>query len=126
GQLLAGRLSRPGGPPIQVVNFATAGYSTVQEYLQLKNQVLKYHPDLVVACYSCRDMFENIASPDEIVRNVRPLAFKLPGKDLAIHNYYVHRWMRSPRGRFLQALEWLREHSRIWGLISVLDFDLAL
>ncbi|HEY9868926.1 MAG TPA: SGNH/GDSL hydrolase family protein [Candidatus Obscuribacterales bacterium] len=126
GQILQRRLSGHARPAVQVLNFGTSGYSTAQQYLQLKKQVLKYHPDLVVVCYNSRDMFENWTPADEVITNVRPMALHLPGGKLVVHSYYVQRWMRSPRAKFLKSIEWLRQNSRIWGLIAALDLDLSM
>lgn len=118
GQLLQKPLTEETGKPVQFLNFATSGYSTAQEYLQLKSQVVKYRPDLVILCYNNRDLFENWAPPDQTLTNVRPYALHLPGQPLVIDNSSVIQWMKSPRGKFLTRIEWLREHSRIWGLIA--------
>ncbi len=113
------------GKKVQVLNFGTSGYSTVQELIQLKKQVLRYAPDMVVLCYDTRDLFENWSSPDETMTNLRPVALKVPGKDLIIHNAAVTQWMKSPRGRFLTSIGWLRQNSRIWGLISATETELS-
>lgn len=126
GQILQRRLSGHVRPAVQVLNFGTSGYSTAQQYLQLKKQVLKYRPDLVVVCYNSRDMFENWTPADEVITNVRPMALHLPGGKLVVHSYYVQRWMRSPRAKFLKSIEWLRQNSRIWGLVAALDLDLSM
>ena len=110
---------------IQVVNFANSGYSTAQEYLELKEKVFKYHPDLVVLGYMSRDMFENWSPPDQTITNVRPYALHLPGRNLVIDNSPVINWMKSPRAKFLMQIEFLRHHSRIWGLISAAETQLS-
>ena len=51
GEIIAKRLSPFDSKEVQWLNFGTSGYSTVQEYLQMKRQVMKYHPDLVILCY---------------------------------------------------------------------------
>ena len=121
GQILSNRLSHSGAPQIQILNFGTSGYSTVQEYLQLKKLVFKYKPDLVLLGYNNRNMFENWAPPDQVLTNVRPLAIHLPGGKLIVSNVPVLDWMRSPRAKFLMQIDWFREHSRIWGLIPSLS-----
>jgi hypothetical protein len=125
GEIIAHRLSPFDHKQIQWLNFGTSGYSTVQEYLQMKRQVMKYQPDLIILCYNSRDMFENWSAPDQVVTNVRPFAIKLPGGELSIYNLPVRRWMRSPRGQFMVATTWLREHSRIVGLLSALDLEMS-
>lgn len=38
-------------PNIEVINLGTTGYGTDQQYLQLKSEGLKYHPDVVIIAY---------------------------------------------------------------------------
>lgn len=128
GQILSRKLTsatRDKYSQVQVLNFANSGYSTAQDYLQLKNKVFKYKPDLVILGYSNRDIFENWASPDQTITNVRPYALHLPGGHLVIDNSPVLQWMKSPRGKFLNQIAWIREHSRIWGLISAAETQLS-
>jgi hypothetical protein len=124
GQILSRRLSKS-GQKVQVLNFGVSGYATVQEYLQLQKQVLKYSPDLVVLGYNSRDMFENWAPPDQVISNIRPLALHLPGGKLQVSSGPVHDWLRSPRAKILCQAEWLRTHSRIWGILSAVEADWA-
>ncbi len=120
------KLSNEMSRPVQVINFGTSGYSTVQEYLQLKNQVLKYKPDLVLLCYNSRDCFENWSPPDEVITNVRPAALHLPGGKLNVVTTPVTGWMKSPRARFLKQVEFLRQNSRLWGLFSAAELDWSM
>lgn len=106
--------------PIQVLNFGNSGYSTAQEYLQLK-KVWKYNPDMVVLGYSNRDIFENWSPPDETITNVRPYALHLPNSHLVVDNSSVTNWMRTPRAKFLMAITPIREYSHIWGMISAAE-----
>ncbi len=108
----------PGISQVQVLNFGTSGYSTVQELLQLEKQVLAYQPDLVIVGYNSRDIFENWAAPDEVLANVRPLALKIPGHELVVESGSVTCWMRTPRAKILNAMSFIRNNSRIWGVIS--------
>jgi hypothetical protein len=125
GQIIARRLSPLAGKKVQVLNFATSGYSTVQEYLLLKRSVMQYEPDLVLDCYNNRDLFENWTAPDQVITNVRPIALHLPGGKLVIDKLPVRRWLRSPRGQFMLSTNWLRAHSRIMGLLAEFDLDLS-
>ncbi|HIA53378.1 MAG TPA: SGNH/GDSL hydrolase family protein [Candidatus Melainabacteria bacterium] len=119
GQLLEKELKKSSsGKEIQILNFGNSGYSTAQEDLQLKNKALKYSPDAVVVFYSHRDLFENWSPPDQTITNVRPYALHLPNQPLSIDTSSVTAWMKSPRGKFLTSIGWVRQHSRIWGLIS--------
>ena len=78
GQLVERQINKDSaavGKKIQVVNFANSGYSTAQEYLELKDKVFKYHPDLVVLGYMS-DMLRNWSPPDQTITNVRPYALR--------------------------------------------------
>lgn len=125
GALAAKELSPLNGKQVQVLNFGTSGYSTAQSYLQLKQQVFKYKPDLVLLCYNSRDIFENWSPPDQVITNVRPAAIHLPGSYLFIDSSPVVRWLKTPRARFLQATEWLRQNSRIYGLFTAVDLEMS-
>lgn len=113
------------GKDIQVINFGTSGYSTAQEYLLMKKQVFKYAPDMVIVCYHSRDIFENWSPPDATLTNIRPVALCLPGQPLVISNAAITEWMKSPRAKFLQSISWIRQNSRIWGLISAMETELS-
>ncbi len=112
--------------PVQVLNFGTSGYSTAQEFLQLKNDVLAFKPDLVLVCYNTRDCFENWSPPDEVLTNVRPAALHLPGGKLVVDSSPVQLWMRSPRARGLRNFDFFRQHSRLWGLLAAAELDLSM
>lgn len=113
------------GKNIQVVNFGTSGYSTAQEYVLLKKQVFQYSPDMVLLCYNSRDIFENWSPPDATLTNIRPAAICLPGQPLVVSNGAIERWMKSPRAKFLNSISWIRQNSRIWGLISAMETELS-
>lgn len=125
GKLVQKELNAKGHPEVEVVNFANSGYSTAQEYLELKQKVLKYKPDLVLLGYMNRDMFENWSPPDQTITNVRPFALHLPGQSLVLDNAPVLKWMKTPRAKFLMQVQWLRQNSRIWGLISSTETQLS-
>ena len=120
GYLLGGELTKKLHRPIEVLNFGNSGYSTAQEYLQLK-KVWKYSPDLVLMGYSNRDIFENWSPPDETITNVRPYALHLPNAHLVVDSSSVTNWMRTPRAKFLLSIAWIREYSHVWGMISALE-----
>jgi hypothetical protein len=50
-----------GGRNVEVLNFGVSGYSTAQELLTLQQEVVKYHPDIVLATfYAARDVANNV------------------------------------------------------------------
>jgi hypothetical protein len=113
------------GKQIQVVNFGTSGYSTAQEYVLLKKMVYQYSPDMVLLCYNSRDIFENWSPADATLTNVRPVALCLPGQPLVVNNSSILEWMKSPRAKFLMSITWIRQNSRIWGLISAAETEMS-
>ncbi|MDP3510405.1 MAG: SGNH/GDSL hydrolase family protein [Candidatus Melainabacteria bacterium] len=123
GQLLEKRLTKILGRPVQVLNFGVSGYSTVQEFLLMKREVFKYSPDMVLMGYDSRDMFENWSAPDAAISNLRPYALKLPKQPVLVDSGPVKAFMKSPRGKFLNSIAWLRANSRIWGLISAYETE---
>lgn len=126
GRVMERKLSTELKRPVQVLNFGVSGYSTAQEYILLKRRVLAYKPDVVLACYNSRDSFENWSAPDQVITNVRPYALHLPGGKLTIDTSPVTNWMKTPRAKFLQQSEWLRQNSRLWGLFAALELDWSL
>jgi hypothetical protein len=126
GRIMEEKLTDQLNKPIQVLNFGVSGYSTAQEYLQLKQKVLQYKPDVVLVCYNSRDSFENWSAPDQVITNVRPNALHLPGGKLTIDSSPVTNWMKTPRARFLQQFEWLRQNSRLWGLFAAVELDWSM
>lgn len=125
GQILQKRLTESLGRPVQVLNFGVSGYSTVQEYLLMKTEVMKWAPDMVIVGYDGRDIFENWATPDQMLSNVRPMALKLPGQTLVIDKTSVTSWRKSMRGKYMCQAEWLRQNSRIWGLVCQAETELG-
>lgn len=46
----------PSGKPIEVINTGTSSWSTSQYYLEIKNKILKYSPDIVVIDFDMTDV----------------------------------------------------------------------
>ncbi len=113
------------GKQVQILNFGTSGYSTAQAYVQLKKKVLQFSPDMVILCYDSRDIFENWSPADATLSNVRPVALHLPGQKLVVNSAGIDEWMRSPRAKFLTRISWIRQNSRLWGLISAMETELS-
>jgi len=44
----------------QVINMGVSGYSPILEYLYLKNEGLKYRPDIVIMCFFMNDVYEDM------------------------------------------------------------------
>jgi hypothetical protein len=115
--------------PVEVLNFGTVGFSTVQEYLLLERMMPKYHPDAVVLCYTPRDMAETLetwAPANMKPVGSRPFALKMPDKPLEISNLPVLNFAQLPATKLQSQFEWLRQNSRLWGYFSANKPKLAL
>ena len=44
----------------EVINFGVSGYGTEQEYILIKNDVIKYSPDIIIIAFSLTDLKENV------------------------------------------------------------------
>lgn len=129
GKIWERRLQSELKRPIEVLNFGTFGYSTVQEYLLLKRILPKFKPDLIVLCYDTRDMAETIESwaPDNLkpVGN-RPYAIKLNGRDFVISTEPLLNASKQATFQFWERFEWFKQNSRIWGFFSTNKPKLSL
>jgi hypothetical protein len=54
-----GLLEKKLGPGVEVMNFAVPAYSTVQQYLMLKEEGLRWQPDLVLLAFAQNDLLTN-------------------------------------------------------------------
>lgn len=110
------------GRPIEVLNFGTVGFSTVQEYLLLKQMLPKYKADAVILAYTPRDMAETLETwaPANLKPiGSRPFAIKVPGEPLKISNLPVLNWAEQSSAKLASNFEWFRQNSRLWGYFSV-------
>lgn len=122
GEQLEAQLSHDPGKPVEVLNFGTVGYSTVQEYLLLKRMISKYRPDAVMLCYTPRDMAETLETwaPEKMKPiGSRPYALKMPGKAIEISNAPVLNSLELPSTKWWSRFEWFKQNSRIWGFFSI-------
>lgn len=109
----------------EVVNFGCSGYSTGQEMLEYMNHVQKYNPDAVVVLFNRGDTTEN--------------CLNLKGKDSPEprpYFYFGQSGLVETDDTVLQAnadklapnplLDFLRAHSRIYGVFSQTNLSLSL
>lgn len=109
----------------EVLNFGVSGYSTAQELLLLKKEVLRYKPDLVVALYSRGDSQENAVDPDKRA-TAEPRPFYYFDKDgkLTLDDSVL----KANRAKLTSnpLLEFVRQHSRVYGVFNHTNFTLNL
>lgn len=102
----------------EVLNFGVSSYNLGQIYLRLKSKVLDFHPDMVVLFVRHNCIFDLIPKPHTGLLSARPYFFvDRDGNLIEDHSLQVL-WTKSLEGKRLRMTEWLREHSRIWGVIS--------
>jgi len=119
-------------PSLEVMNAGIGGWSTVQEYLYLRNEGIAFHPDLVLLMFFENDLIENCVpfypsigprpyaslqneqleiienpSPDEWRKYVLPLPFALQLNRYSLaYNFFNYRVYQRLRASHLRQLEY--------------------
>ena len=72
------------GTNLEVINMGVPGYGADQEYLNLKNEGMKYHPDLVLLCAFYNDFSESFSTINPSIG--RPKGYlSLDGNQFVFH-----------------------------------------
>ncbi|HEY9787384.1 MAG TPA: SGNH/GDSL hydrolase family protein [Candidatus Obscuribacterales bacterium] len=104
---------------VEVLNFGVSAYNSGQFYLRLKNLAWRFHPDLVIAAIAVDSTKKLAPQQGDGFFSARP-EFSLSEKGELLFDYRAQeRWTSSPAGLRVKATSWLREHSRIWGVVSI-------
>lgn len=104
---------------IEVLNFAVSAYNIGQMYVRLKTLVFDFQPDLVVLFVRHHSTYDVIPQANEpFPKGARPCFFVGEGGKLVEDRTAFKQWARSGPGKRVYAFSWLREHSRIWGVIG--------
>jgi len=116
-------LQRALPPSYEVLNGGTSGYGTDQAYLWLKNEGLKYRPDIVIFGFSAANDLDEITSSVAYF-TPKPL-FVFEGSDLVLKNVPVPRTeqadrksLGSPRTAFGKLKQFLRYHTHTYPFIA--------
>jgi hypothetical protein len=119
----------PRGDPsrsFEVINFGCSSYSTGQQLEQYRQQVLKYNPDAVVLMYNRGDSFENVIKPGVKLSAIEPRPyFYLDDKNALCQDKSVLQ-ANQDKLRPHPLLDFLRAHSRIYGVFSQAHLSLTL
>ncbi|MEA5511699.1 SGNH/GDSL hydrolase family protein [Crocosphaera sp. UHCC 0190] len=106
------------GQKIEVINFGVGDYGTAQELMTLKNNVVKYSPDLVIlAVFTGNDIINNskvLSPPDRF----SPFLVKQDGKyvlDTSFKETETYQWRNSWPRRLIFSIV---NHSRILQVIN--------
>jgi len=62
----------------EVINMGIFGYSPILEYLYLKNEGLKYDPDMVILCFFVNDVYEDLFHKETAVFDGNNLPIRVP------------------------------------------------
>ena len=112
-------------PHVEVINFGVSGYSTSQELLLLQKEVVKYKPDLIVVLYSRGDSDESSVDPAKYATaEPRPYFYLDQNNQLKLDRTVL----LANKGKLQSnpVLEFLRAHSRIYGVFDQTNFQLNL
>jgi len=113
----------PATKKIEVLNFGVSGYSTARELILLRQRVWQYSPDIVVLLVTPRnDIRDNSAALDPFATSGLPYFIYREGV-LTLDDSRLQARNRSLYFRLQQtfvgeSFNWLREHSRLMGLID--------
>jgi hypothetical protein len=111
------------GTKVEVINFGVSGFSTARELIFLRQRVWQYSPDVVLLLVtSSNDIRDNSPALDQYSGTPLPY-FVLRGDSLTLDDSRLQARNSSLTFRLQQSvigesLNWLREHSRLIGLID--------
>jgi hypothetical protein len=130
--LLEEKLNQSGVAPsnatrFEVLNFGVANYNLGQEYLRLKQKALAFNPDLVVMAVRPDTIYQLALNPQGgFMYASRPSFFAGANHTLIEDHTMSENWMKSSEAKRMKSTLWLREHSRIWGVVSQMARNLML
>jgi hypothetical protein len=115
---------REQGANVEVLNFGCSSYSTGQEYLQLKNEVAQYHPDITVVMYNRGDNIENVRDPRTLKADPRPYFYLDQSGTLREDDAVLQANHAALTPNAVQAF--LSKNSRIYGVFSQTNLALSI
>lgn len=116
--LLAEKLSKQLGKPVQVLNFGVSNYSLAQDYLRYQTLAKSFEPDLVIVAYRVGETEKVLPDSTQSLAFVRPMLFPQEDGTLKYDNSAVTNFAKSKEGKRIASTHFLREHSRIWSTIG--------
>lgn len=123
GQLLEKKLQAQGAK-VEVINFGCSSYSTGQEYLQLKNDVAKYKPDITILMYNRGDNIENVRDPMTLKADPRPYFYLDQSGNLQEDTAVLQANQSALTPNAVQSF--LSRNSRIYGVFSQTNLALSI
>ena len=105
-------------PRVEAMNFGVSAYNLGQMHLRLKDLAVRFQPDLVVVCLRSDTTLLLAPNPQGGFIYARPTFFVGTGRGVVADYTVQSLFYRSGEGKRMRRLGWLREHSRIWGVVS--------
>jgi len=109
----------------EVINFGCSSYSTGQELLQYRKQVLAYNVDAVILMYNRGDTMENTLEPEKgDSAEIRPYFYVDASGNVAVDSSVL----AANTNKLSKSAFWdfLRAQSRIYGALSQMNLSLSL
>lgn len=104
----------------EIMNFGASNYSLGQMYLQLKSKVVEFKPDMVIVAIRPDTSYLLLPAEQGNFLSAKPDFKIIDDGTIRIDRTVQHQWLRSNDAKRMQMTDWLRRHSRIWGVISML------
>lgn len=102
------------GKKIEILNFGVSAYNLGQVYLAMQD-VMKFQPDVILTTLRVSTTYSlAFVSPDNFFwarAGYKPDEGKF---DYSVQDH----WEKSSQGQRVKYTAWLRNHSRVWGIIS--------
>lgn len=102
----------------EVLNFGVSSYNLGQVYIQVRDQAMRFQPDLVIVPVRVDTSQLLATNPEGGFLSARPNFF-VDGDGQLIEDRTVQNiWLKSKDAKRMRTTAWLREHSRIWGVMG--------
>ena len=111
------------GKRVELSNFGVAGYSTAQELLLLRQEVWKFHPDIViVGFYSARDVSNNVRELNNTANPAQSPYFVENDGELVLDESFRSLPALQARENRLDDLGWrIAKHMRVLQAIKAIQ-----
>jgi hypothetical protein len=110
----------------EVINFGCSSYSTGQQLLQYRQQVLKYQPDAIVLLYNRGDSLENVIKPGANLSSLEPRPYFYLDNSGALHLEKSILQSNQDKLHSNPVLDFFRSNSRIYGVFTQAHLSLSM
>lgn len=106
------------GKNIEVLNFGVSNYSIGQDYLRYQTLARQFKPDLVVQTFRVEEISKLLPQATTCLLFVRPVFFSDYQGNIKYDDTCVRGYYESREGKRMLSTQWLRQNSRIWGVVG--------